>query len=206
VEKKSMGSRHPIEGARVSPILQASSPQSSTISLVIQVTAASDFLLYRQPEVHCQGSSEVPMSTHKFQLALLLSAVLIPLAALSAQQTQPAPKATPSSYAAIPVEAAKQANPVKSSPESLARARKWWTLDCAMCHNASGDGKGSLAADMKLKIVDFTDANTLKDRTDGEIFYIIKNGHQDMPPEGNRVKPEENWDLVNYVRSLAKPK
>jgi len=27
-----------------------------------------------------------------------------------------------------------------------------------------------------------------------------------MPPEGQRIKTEENWDLVNYVRSLAKKK
>ena len=27
-----------------------------------------------------------------------------------------------------------------------------------------------------------------------------------MPPEGQRVKTEENWDLVNYVRSLARQK
>jgi mono/diheme cytochrome c family protein len=46
----------------------------------------------------------------------------------------------------------------------------------------------------------------LKDRTDGELFYIIKNGHQDMPAEGPRIKPEENWDLLNYVRSLARTK
>jgi mono/diheme cytochrome c family protein len=144
------------------------------------------------------------MSRQVFRLALTLSFALVFLAALSAQQTQPPQKVTPPSYAAIPVEAARQPNPVKSSPESLARAKKWWTLDCAMCHGSNGDGKGSLAADMKLKVADFTDPNTLKDRTDGEIFYIIKNGHQDMPPEGNRIKPEENWDLVNYVRSQGK--
>jgi hypothetical protein len=27
-----------------------------------------------------------------------------------------------------------------------------------------------------------------------------------MPPEGQRVKTEQNWDLVNYVRSLPKKK
>ncbi len=137
---------------------------------------------------------------------LSLSFTLFSLVPLGAQQSQPVPKANSSSYAVIPAEAARQANPVKSSPESLARAKKWWALDCAMCHGNNGDGKGALATDMKLKIVDFTDTATLKDRTDGEIFYIIKNGHQDMPPEGNRIKPEENWDLVNYVRSLAKTK
>jgi hypothetical protein len=43
------------------------------------------------------------------------------------------------------------------------------------------------ATDRKLSIADFSDPATLKDRTDGEIFYIIKNGHRDMPPEGQRV-------------------
>jgi mono/diheme cytochrome c family protein len=146
------------------------------------------------------------MSKQASRLALVLSTALIFLAALSAQQTQTPQKVTPPSYAAIPIEAARQANPVRSSPESLARAKKWWDMDCTMCHGKEGNGKGDLAAEMKLKVADFTDPKTLKDRTDGEIFYIIKNGHQDMPPEGERVKPEENWDLVNYVRSLAKPK
>jgi len=136
------------------------------------------------------------------KLPFLLTAGLLVSVALSAQN-QPPQKVTPPSYAAIPADAAKQANPVKPSPESLARASKWWKLDCAMCHGKDGDGKGSLAADMKLKIADFTDPSTLKDRTDGEIFYVIKNGHQDMPPEGDRIKPQENWDLVNYVRSLS---
>lgn len=138
------------------------------------------------------------------RFTLVLPALLFFASALPAQQSStPSTQKTPS-YAAIPVEAAKQPNPVKSTPESLARAKKWWTLDCVMCHGKDGNGKGETAAEMKLKIVDFTDPATLKDRTDGEIFYIIKNGHEDMPPEGQRVKPEENWDLVNYVRSLAK--
>jgi mono/diheme cytochrome c family protein len=146
------------------------------------------------------------MSRQFARLALLLSTALIFPAALSAQQTPTPQKVTPPSYSAIPADAAKQANPVKSSPESLARAKKWWTIDCAMCHGADGNGKGDLAASMKLQVADFTNPATLKNRTDGELFYIIKKGHDEMPPEGERVKPEENWDLVNYVRSLAKPK
>jgi mono/diheme cytochrome c family protein len=145
------------------------------------------------------------MSKQIRRLAFLASIALVSSATL-AQQSQAPQTVTPPSYSAIPVEAARQANPVKSSPESLARAKKWWDMDCAMCHGKEGNGKGDLAKDLKAKIADFTDPKTLKDRSDGEIFYIIKNGHQDMPPEGERVKPEENWDLVNYVRSLAKPK
>jgi len=139
-----------------------------------------------------------------YRFALVLPALILVWLAAPAQQSQ-TPQKTPA-YEAIPADAAKQANPVKNTPESIARAQKWWTLDCAMCHGKNGDGKGEIAIDMKLKLVDFTDPATLKNRTDGEIFYIIKNGHQDMPPEGPRVKTEENWDLVNYVRSLAKKK
>ncbi len=139
------------------------------------------------------------------RVTFVLSALLLFVLALPAQQSAP-PASNSSAYAAIPVEAARQQNPVKATPESIEHAKKWWTLDCVMCHGKAGDGKGETAQDMKLKLVDFTDPATLKDRTDGEIYYIIKNGHSDMPPEGQRIKTEEGWDLVNYVRSLAKTK
>jgi len=142
-----------------------------------------------------------------YKATLVLPALFFLGLNLSAQQKTSAPEAPKTSASpAIPAEAIKQPNPVKSSPESLARAKKWWGLDCAMCHGAGGDGKGDVARDMKLTMVDFTDPATLKDKTDGELFYVIKNGNNDMPPEGTRVKTEENWDLVNYVRSLAKKK
>lgn len=141
------------------------------------------------------------------RFALVLPAIFLLFApALPAQQPSTPPPQKIPTYSAIPVEATKQQNPVKPTPESIARAKKWWNLDCVMCHGKDGDGKGETAQDMKLTIADFTDPATLKDRTDGEIFYIIKNGHNDMPPEGPRIKVEENWDLVNYVRSLAKKK
>jgi mono/diheme cytochrome c family protein len=142
-----------------------------------------------------------------YRFAPVLPALfLFALPALAQQQpSTPATQKTPS-YSAIPVEASKAPNPVKATPESLARAKRWWTLDCEMCHNKNGDGKGDTARDMKLTIADFTDPATLKDHTDGELFYIIKNGHNDMPPEGPRIKTEEGWDLVNYVRAFAKKK
>lgn len=138
-----------------------------------------------------------------YRIALIVSVVVV-LAVLAFPQSTTGTQN--SSYAAIPVEAAKAENPVKPTPESLARAKKWWGLDCAMCHNSNGNGQGDTAKEMKLKLVDFTDSKTLKERTDGEIYYVIKNGHNDMPAEGPRIKTEEGWDLVNYVRSLAKSK
>lgn len=141
-----------------------------------------------------------------YRFALVLPAFLLVIVSAYAQQSSTPAQPKVTAYSAIPVEAARQENPVKATPESLTRAKKWWTLDCVMCHGKDGNGKGETAQDMKLTIADFTDPGTLKDRTDGELYYIIKNGHNEMPPEGPRIKPEEGWDLVNYIRSLSKKK
>ncbi|MGA9888405.1 MAG: cytochrome c, partial [Candidatus Acidiferrales bacterium] len=58
--------------------------------------------------------------------------------------------------------------------------------------------------DMNLKLADYRDPAALKEFTDGEIFYIIKNGKGQMTGEGDRAKPDEIWNMVNYVRSFAK--
>jgi mono/diheme cytochrome c family protein len=104
----------------------------------------------------------------------------------------------------VPPEIVKQANPVKPTPGGLAQAKKTYGIDCAMCHGKDGDGKGDLAADMKLKLPDYRDPATLKDKSDGEIFYIIQKGKGDMPQDGDRLKPDEIWNMVSYLRSLAK--
>jgi len=139
------------------------------------------------------------------RIVLAVAALPLFLFPIAAQQQSPNPAPQKdSAYAAIPVTAANATNPVKPTPESLARAKKWWALDCEMCHGTNGDGKGDTAKDMKLTLPDFGDPATFKDRSDGALYWIIKNGHNDMPAEGPRITTEQGWDLVNYVRSLAK--
>ena len=137
-------------------------------------------------------------------LSMLLAATM----SVSAQESKPAAGApaagAPAAEYKIPPEAAKLANPVKPTPASIAQGKKMYDIDCQVCHGKDGDGKGDLAADMKVKLADYRDPAALKDRTDGELFYIIKNGKGEMPSEGDRGKPEAMWNLVNYIRSLAK--
>jgi hypothetical protein len=59
---------------------------------------------------------------------------------------------------------------------------------------------------MQLKMKDLTDPASLKDRTDGELFLIIKNGDDKlkMPAEGPRAKDDAIWNLVILMRSFAK--
>jgi mono/diheme cytochrome c family protein len=139
---------------------------------------------------------------------VLITLSLLSLLALAvAQEAKPTPGASKTgatpAYYAIPQEAARKENPVPATPESLARGKKQYGYDCAMCHGKEGNGKGDVAVDMKLGMHDETNPATLKDRSDGELFYIIKKGKDQMPPEGDRVKDERIWDMVNYVRSFA---
>lgn len=100
--------------------------------------------------------------------------------------------------------AAEKKNPIKPTPENLAAAKKIFGYDCAMCHGATGDGKGDLAASMGLKMKDWRDASTPVAVSDGEMFDIIEKGKGKMTGEGDRVPAEMVWKLVNYVRTLAK--
>ncbi len=128
--------------------------------------------------------------------------LLLAAASLLAQQNKPADtKASAPAYQPVPVTEARRVNPVKPTPESVASGKKIFGFDCAQCHGADGDAKGNIPKD--LKIPDLTNPTTLKDFSDGALFYRIKTGHGGMPPEGNRVQTDQLWDLVNFVRSLA---
>src|SRR5258707_8903009 len=106
---------------------------------------------------------------------------LFVLTALLLFARSPQQPAAPPAQSTIPAEAAHMVNPVKSTPESQARAKKMYGYDCALCHGANGNGKGDVVADLKLTLKDYTDPAALKDLSDGEIFYIIKNGKGQMP-------------------------
>jgi mono/diheme cytochrome c family protein len=134
--------------------------------------------------------------------------LLVPFLCLAWQQNsaQPKPSQEPKD-AAVSSETTTSTgarNPVKPTPENLANAKKFFGFDCAMCHGTSGDGKGDLAASMNLKMNDWHDSAVLAKLSDGEIFNLIVKGKGKMEGEGERVSSEKAWELVNYVRSLAK--
>jgi len=114
------------------------------------------------------------------------------------------PSNVPAPAKPIPADAARMVNPVKPTPESLARAKKIYGYDCAICHGVNGDGKGEIVKDLKLTMKDYTNPATLKDMTDGELFYIIRSGKGQMPAEEEaRAKADDVWNMVLLVRSFS---
>lgn len=102
-------------------------------------------------------------------------------------------------------EAARLVNPVSATPESIAAGKQLYTRYCAVCHGVTAEG-GS-GSDISPPAPDLTDVEWKRGSTDGEIFSVIKNGVPPdlaMEPWGDRIMDLDIWNLVNYVRSLAK--
>ena len=104
-------------------------------------------------------------------------------------------------------EAAKIANPVAATAESIAAGQPVYRRYCASCHGVNAEG-GS-GSDISPPAPDLTDSEWKNGSTDGEIFSVIKNGvppELNMEPWGDRIKDTDIWNVVNYLRSLAKKK
>ncbi len=130
---------------------------------------------------------------------LLFAGVLLALAPARIQGGQ---ASAPAASSAAPA----GQNPVKPTPESQARAKNVYQIDCAMCHGDNGNGKTDLATSMSLTLNDWTDPKSLADKSDAELFKIIREGKDKMPPEdASRAKDDDVWNLVIYIRSFSKP-
>jgi mono/diheme cytochrome c family protein len=125
------------------------------------------------------------------------------------KETPPPPEASTAAAPASPhpaeitAEDKAKKNPVKFTEVSVDRGKKIYGTQCALCHGDKGDGKGELATDMKLNLPDFTKPDSLKERTDGELFAIIGAGRDPMPSQAGRLSDVHRWNLVNYLRALS---
>jgi len=106
------------------------------------------------------------------------------------------------SYGAFPATIDSMAtlrNPTPSSDSSLSNGRKYFQINCVVCHGdrAMGDGP---ATKYGMPGINLTTDMT-KGRSDGYIFGMIRNGRGLMPPY-NRIEELDRWDVVNYLRAL----
>jgi len=104
-------------------------------------------------------------------------------------------------------EAAKLKNPIIASPESLAAGQQTYRRYCASCHAISGEG--GPGNDLIPAAPNLTDEVWDHGSSDGEIFDSIKNGVApdfNMVPWKDQLKDDEIWNVVNYLRSIAKKK
>lgn len=92
--------------------------------------------------------------------------------------------------------------PVPASADSLQRGKVLFGIDCALCHGADGSGNGPLADKFTPRPVDLH-GSTVRGLSDADIFMVITQGYSPMPSIAENLTPNERWDVINYVRSLA---
>ena len=94
-------------------------------------------------------------------------------------------------------------NPLAGDPSGLSAAKTLYTTNCTPCHGAKGKGDCPAAASLNPKPADHT-SSLVQSETDGSLFWKISEGHTPMPQYKAAFSETQRWELVNYIRTLAK--
>ncbi|HVP49912.1 MAG TPA: cytochrome c [Candidatus Bathyarchaeia archaeon] len=86
-------------------------------------------------------------------------------------------------------------NPYASQPDAVAAGGRLFADYCAQCHGEDALGRGKRPS---LRTPDVQHA------TDGEIFWILRNGYRwKGMPSWNSLPEASRWQLVTYVKGLG---
>jgi mono/diheme cytochrome c family protein len=102
-----------------------------------------------------------------------------------------------------PAAEARKKNPVAVSESTLAAGQKIYLKRCVECHGKTGNGDGPDAADLGIHPAKLSDP-TIQEQADGTLFWKITVGKKPMPNYGTRLSPTDRWNVINYLRTLAK--
>ena len=95
--------------------------------------------------------------------------------------------------------------PIEISSTAMEAGEQLYNINCAVCHGQTGDGNGVLK---NPRYGYGTIANLLDTRikglSEGDIFNTITWGKNTMGAYGLKLRPEERWQVVLYVRALQR--
>ena len=149
------------------------------------------------------------MRMSRVRVALTLLIQLLPSIAWSVDSDILRPRVPPEQ-----MKTAKQVkNPYPLTPEIIEQGRTLFEgkAFCRTCHGLDGKGLGSDINPDNFRGPlprNFTDREWQAARTDGEIFWILKNGSKGTAMASFIplvLTEEEAWKVIIYVRSFARP-
>lgn len=131
------------------------------------------------------------------------------LASMLLYSASPAQAAETHRIPDAPAEYLAMKNPIDGSQfdkKVLKKVARLYKRKCRQCHGEKGDGKGSKAEFFQIKPAAFSTPGYLKNRKDGQLFWILKYGSPDTEMEakglGSRdnLTDQEMWSLIAYIR------
>ena len=102
-----------------------------------------------------------------------------------------------------PKEADNVKNPLAGNTDILKYAKVIYTTYCSPCHGSKGKGDGVAAAGLATKPADHS-SDYVQKQSDGALFWMISQGRNPMPSYKTTLTDNQRWELVNYIRTLAK--
>jgi mono/diheme cytochrome c family protein len=95
----------------------------------------------------------------------------------------------------VPEADRKRVNPYAAQAEAIAAGRRVFEDHCAKCHGPDGMGKGKRPSLRSERV---------QGATDGEIFWLLKNGNlgKGMPTWAALPEPMR-WQIIAFVKSLG---
>lgn len=105
----------------------------------------------------------------------------------------------------IPKEAKALKNPldISASGSDAAAGRELYQKNCEVCHGFDGRGKTTASSGLYPPPLDLgRSALAARKRTDGELFYFIRNGIRNTAMPGWQLPEQQTWQLVVSIRNL----
>jgi predicted CXXCH cytochrome family protein len=102
-------------------------------------------------------------------------------------------------------EARERKNPLGPTAGSadVAAGRGLYQRDCQVCHGVDGRGQTAAGSGLYPPPIDLgAAALQRRKRTDGEIFFLIRNGIRNTGMPAWQLPDQEIWQLVSFLRNL----
>jgi len=92
--------------------------------------------------------------------------------------------------------------PLPVTAELLKRGQQRFTINCSPCHGALADGNGITKKIGAMAVVANLHDKRIVEMADGELFFVITNGRNNMGAYGANVTVADRWAIIAYLRAL----
>jgi len=91
--------------------------------------------------------------------------------------------------------------PMAVTKDMLVRGQERYTIFCAACHGALGDGEGMIVQRGMIHPPSYH-TERLRTAPVGHFYDVIDNGFGAMYPYNDRIAPADRWAIIAYIRAL----
>jgi len=142
-----------------------------------------------------------------FIVFVVFSGVIYLLLMIGPDQPVSAPGERDITIPRAPADAKRMTNPFPLSDQVLLEGERIYQTKgtCFTCHGTTGRGDGPAGIELNPRPRNFTNPTFHELRTDGELFWVIRNGSpgsQMFSYSPSVITEEEAWKVIHYLRTF----